>query len=99
MKTRLLHALSASVLLGLCASAQSGTDVNVPGQKLDSGLGNLPHYSTWVDRSGRYPLGYHVAGESLDSGLGELPHYSKWVDPTGRDPMGRARQMLAGTRR
>jgi hypothetical protein len=99
MKTSLFHALSAIVLLGLCASAQSGTDLNTPGQKIDSGLGELPHYSKWVDRSGRYPLGYRVVGESLDDGLGELPHYSKWVDRTGRDPMGRERQMLAGTRR
>jgi hypothetical protein len=99
MKTSLFHALGATVLLGLCASAWSGTDVNMPGQKIDSGLGELPHYSTWADRSGRYPLGYRVVGESLDDGLGELPHYSKWVDRTGRDPMGRERQMLAGTHR
>ena len=76
-------------LLVLAGPATSAPNVAVPGQKIDSGLGDLPHYSTWVDRSGRNPTGTRVAGESLDDGLADLPHYSKWIDPTGRDPMGR----------
>ena len=62
-------------------------DQFVAGQKLDSGLGDIPHYSQWTDRTGRAPLAYPVVGESLDSGLGELPHYSQWTDRTGRDPL------------
>ena len=67
----------------------------VAGQKLDSGLGDLPHYSKWADRTGRHPLGTFVLGESQDSGLGQLPHYSKWTDRTGKDPMGRAGVLTA----
>lgn len=59
----------------------------VAGQKLDSGLGELPHYSKWADPSGRHPMGTRVLGESLDDGLGELPHYAKWLDKSGKDPM------------
>lgn len=77
----------------------AGTDTLVPGQKLDSGLGALPHYSQWTDRTGRDPLGMRVVGESLDDGLGELPHYSKWIDRTGRDPLGRERVALATSKR
>lgn len=88
MKTSLCLSLAAALLMA-AAPVLSGSDQSAHGQKLDSGLGDLPHYSNWSDRTGRFPLGHHVVGESLDSGLGELPHYSKWVDPTGRDPLGR----------
>lgn len=73
--------------------------VGVVGQKLDSGLGALPHYSQWADKSGRTVNATRVAGESLDNGLGNLPHYSQWLDKTGRDPM-RAPEVarMAGTR-
>ncbi len=84
-----LSALLATTLLLLAAGpAQSDAGASATGQKLDSGLGDLPHYLKWSDPSGRHPTGHRVAGESLDSGLGELPHYSKWADPTGRDPLG-----------
>jgi hypothetical protein len=91
--SRLALALCAACL-SLPALAQS--DRAVVGQKLDSGLGSLPHYSKWLDQSGRNPLGSRVAGESLDNGLGELPHYSKWLDRNGRDPLGRDQAKLAG---
>jgi hypothetical protein len=29
----------------------------VLGESQDSGLGELPHYSRWVDKSGKDPLG------------------------------------------
>jgi len=87
----LLRTLIATA--GLLAALPAWCGADVAGQKLDSGLGELPHYSKWADPSGRMPLkpaSTAVIGESLDSGLGELPHYSKWKDPTGRDPMGLA---------
>lgn len=91
-----LCALLAAAALGLSASpALSGPDTGVAGQKLDSGLGELPHYSQWVDPTGRYPLGHRVVGESLDDGLGQLPHYSRWVDKTGKYPMGRPGTVVA----
>jgi hypothetical protein len=83
MKT--VRTLAAIACLAAVGPVLSG---GVAGQKLDSGLGELPHYSKWADPSGRSPLRVAVVGESLDSGLGELPHYSKWIDRTGRDPMG-----------
>ena len=88
MKTSLFLSLTAATLLALAGPALSGTGAGIPGQKLDSGLGGLPHYAQWADPSGRDPMDHHVRGESLDDGLGELPHYSQWVDPTGRDPLG-----------
>jgi hypothetical protein len=83
MKTHLLAAIAALALLSAAGPARSGPDAFVAGQKLDSGLGELPHYSKWADPSARTPARTHVPGESLDSGLGELPHYSKWADRTG----------------
>ncbi len=52
----------------------------VPGEKLDSGLGQLPHYRDWP-ASMKAPAPAIVGrinpvpGEKLDSGLGELPPY------------------------
>jgi len=75
--------------------ARSGPEASA-GQKLDSGLGALPHYSKWADPSGRQPLSARLLGESLDDGLGTLPPYAQWLDKTGKDPMGRQRPTVAG---
>jgi hypothetical protein len=100
MTPRLVLAISAAAaVLGLAVSPVAAAEKFVPGQKLDSGLGELPHYSKWTDASGRHPTGHRVVGESIDSGLGELPHYSKWVDTTGKDPLGKERTQLSQTRR
>jgi hypothetical protein len=98
MNRKLAFALTALALSFAFGTANGHTEVQLSGQKLDSGLGDLPHYSMWIDPTGRNPLGTRVIGESLDSGLGELPHYSKWVDKTGRNPLGRE-QVAAGTQR
>ncbi|MBI5716213.1 MAG: hypothetical protein HZC37_00810 [Burkholderiales bacterium] len=90
MKTHLI------ALAALCVAVSASA---VEGQKLDSGLGELPHYSQWADKTGRQPVAVRVAGESLDDGLGELPPYSQWLDKTGRDPMGRESLRLAGAKR
>ncbi len=89
MTSRLITTLATLVLACAAAPALSAPDMGSAGQKLDSGLGELPHYSKWIDAKGRHPVAVRVVGETLDSGLGELPHYSKWKDQTGRDPMGR----------
>jgi uncharacterized protein (DUF2147 family) len=57
------------------------------GQKLDSGLGDLPHYRDWADPTGKAPVAAKVAGQKIDSGLGDLPHYRYWADPTGKAPV------------
>jgi hypothetical protein len=92
MKESLLAAVCAASLLGATALAATASDAGplvVAGQKLDSGLGELPHFRHWADYRGQLSTAV-VLGESLDDGLGELPHYSLWTDKTGRDPMGEA---------
>lgn len=93
MKTmKRIAAMAASAALVLAwapALAQAPRSTAVIGEKLDSGLGELPPYASWDDKYGRVPVQHRVAGESIDDGLGELPHYSHWLDRSGRDPMGR----------
>ncbi len=90
MNTRLsLSVIAATAAFAFVGLTHAEPSHPLSGQKLDSGLGELPHYSQWADPSGRYPFGYKLAGESLDSGLGDLPHYSKWKDKTGRNPLGK----------
>jgi hypothetical protein len=91
MSTRSLMLVLATTAVSLIAATAAATE----GQKLDNGLGDLPPYSQWQDKSGRAPVGARVAGESLDNGLGELPHYAQWLDKTGREPMGRGAQQVA----
>lgn len=86
MKIRQVVAVAA--VLACLPAAPVLSSPALQGQKLDSGLGELPPYSQWLDKSGRSPMGHRVLGESLDNGLGELPHYSQWLDKSGRDPMG-----------
>ncbi len=67
--------LGAAVMLNVgSAHADTVRAHAVPGEKIDSGLGEMPRYGT-------------VAGQKVDSGLGDLPHYRYWADKTGRSPM------------
>ncbi len=84
-----LSAVAAVLALTLVPFAHTadnpaaGARHHVAGEKLDSGLDTLPHYSQWAKHPGLATLvvaASHVPGESLDSGLGELPHYSQWAD-------------------
>ncbi len=74
-----LVASMCSLATAVVAAEPAAATVKVAGEKLDSGLGQLLHYSRWTDLSGKT-----LVGEKLDSGLGELPHYSQWVDATGK---------------
>jgi maltooligosyltrehalose synthase len=78
----------AAVLMGTAVPAAAQTARAVAGEKLDSGLGSLAHYSQWSTPSAGKAASLRVEGESLDSLLGELPHYRLWVDRSGKDPMG-----------
>lgn len=74
----------------------------VAGEKIDSGLGRLPHYSKWAKSNAARAKASHavsVPGESLDDGLGALPHYSLWKDATGRDPLGLTPTLLSSAAR
>ena len=93
LKYAFVAAAAALCSLGLPALAESPRPM-VAGEKLDSDLGSLPHYSRWADPRGRV-VATAVPGESLDSGLGELPHYRLWVDRSGKDPMGKATKLAS----
>ena len=85
MKKFIIISAAASLAASMCvlAPASMAADTvtapaHVTGEKLDSGLGELPHYNQWAN---------HVTGQKVDSGLGDLPHYSQWADPTGKNPL------------
>ena len=86
MKNRKPHSVAAALAVSLSVLvATAATPVHVSGEKVDSGLGDLPHYSLWADPSGKAPM--QATGEKVDSGLGDLPHYSLWADPSGKTPL------------
>lgn len=65
MKFLMIVALAAALpLQATTASATDAAPHAVAGQKLDSGLGELPHYRLWADPSGKHPMGKPVAAES-----------------------------------
>lgn len=83
MKSLMIATLAAVLPLHIAlagASVPASSEPSVTGQKIDSGLGELPHYRFWSDRSGKQVL----VGQSLDSGLGELPHYRYWAERSGK---------------
>ena len=86
MKTLTITAALAASLMFAAVPASADSELvarhAVPGEKLDSGLGEIAPY--------RAP----VAGQKLDSGLGDLPHYRDWADKTGKAPV-RAEQVAA----
>ena len=89
-----LSATAAMLFQTAVATADEMATRPVAGQKLDSGLGDLPHYRTWSDPTGKNPVADQVAGQKLDSGLGDLPHYRDWADKTGKLPV-RLEQVVA----
>ena len=55
-RTLKVVALAIGVLtMSACASLEASHAGVVPAAKVDSGLGELPHYRDWVDPSGRVP--------------------------------------------
>lgn len=58
-------ALATGVLtMSACASLDAGRSAATPAAKVDSGLGELPHYRDWVDPSGRMPTQMLTASDS-----------------------------------
>lgn len=97
MNSRLLAVCLGAALVAISGPLHAGTNDSVAGEKVDSGLGELPHYAQWADPSGKgaagvkrpavVAIGAVVVGEKIDSGLGQLPHYSRWADVTGKHPL------------
>lgn len=96
MTIRSFATAAATLGIALAAVTAPAGTLATEGQKLDSGLGELPHYSQWASKSSPAATNTRVPGESLDSGLGELPPYAVWVDKTGRDPLRRQGRQLVG---
>ena len=98
LESRFVAAALLAAMAGLASTPTLAADAGsataqLPGQKIDSGLGDLPHYSQWADPTGKNPLRraaavpsakVHVDGEKIDSGLGDLPPYGQWADKSGR---------------
>lgn len=85
-----LVSFSLALACGLaCSSALADsaarTQGSVAGHKLDSGLGSLPHYRYWADKSGKNPTAVRLAGEKLDSGLGDIVPHSLGKNGLPRD--------------
>ena len=88
-KNKIQICILASALALLLAPAAygggkpaAGKQHHVAGEKLDSGLGKLPHYREWARQPANsmlFILASRVPGEKLDSGLGKLPHYRHWA--------------------
>jgi len=72
-KLKVMAAVAAALMMsaayGQDAAADLASQISIPGESLDSGLGQLS--STYTAAEFNRP-GW-VRGESLDSGLGELP--------------------------
>ena len=43
--------------LATASWAAPSVSARVAGEKVDNGLGDLPHYRHWVDKSGKNPMG------------------------------------------
>lgn len=66
MKTLVIVALFAALPLHttLAVAGDSAPSTQaVAGQKLDSGLGELPHYRLWADKSGKNVVGTSVVAD------------------------------------
>lgn len=74
-----LALLSFPLACGAETPRASGVMQHVAGEKLDSGLGELPHYREWAHNLTTMDVATRASGEKLDSGLGELPHYREWA--------------------
>ena len=51
-----LVALMGCLATGAAAGERAPATVKLAGEKLDSGLGELPHYSQWADATGKTPM-------------------------------------------
>lgn len=76
MKFLLIVALAAA--LPLHATTASAADAkpaaaHVAGQKIDNGLGELPHYRLWTDPSGKNPMGKAKVGKTSKAAKAVAP--------------------------
>ncbi len=63
--------VAASIAATLVSMSAVATElavapVKVNGEKVDSGLGDLPHYSQWTDPTGKNPVQVKVSAKRAD---------------------------------
>lgn len=63
MKFLMIVALAAALPLQTTTASATDAPVAAVAGKIDSGLGELPHYRLWADTSGKNPMGAPVAAE------------------------------------
>lgn len=61
------------VSLNALAAERATASVQVAGEKVDSGLGELPHYSKWTDRTGKNPMQSKASAQRDDQQAQRLP--------------------------
>ena len=76
MKIALFALATSLTAFQAVATEPAASSHGVVGQKIDSGVGNLPHYRSWADKSGKNVVETRVAGEKIDSGLGDIAPFS-----------------------
>ena len=54
------------VSINVLAAERAAAPVQVAGEKVDSGLGELPHYSKWADSTGKNPTQAKAAAKRDD---------------------------------
>jgi hypothetical protein len=64
--------LAAAIALIAAPAGFAADEVPEPAAKVDSGLGELPHFGQWVE-----PWLYATPTDSEDNGLGEMPDVSR----------------------
>ncbi len=57
-------ALAAAALMFSAAAVTRTSAAPVVGERLDNGLGDLPHYREWKDKTGRDPMGRQQLGHT-----------------------------------
>ena len=57
---------ASSVSINVRAAERASAPVQVAGEKVDSGLGELPHYSKWADTTGKNPIQAKAAAKRDD---------------------------------
>lgn len=68
--------LAAAVCLlatPVMAADAGGSAVRVTGEKVDSGLGDLPHYSKWADPTGKNPMQARTAVDTKQAEAAAAP--------------------------
>jgi hypothetical protein len=65
--------IAALVSTNTLAAERAAAPAKVSGEKVDSGLGELPHYSKWADPTGKNPMQAKAVTKRDDKPAQRLP--------------------------